>query len=160
LPWLGYRYILEMEEYLSRGQQQVVLGTARALATALSERPELFNPNTYSRAREGTDLYVFPVFYRLAVDDGNLFDWRDYQQYEHLYREQSRAPNPFNALSSFRTGQTEGDPLNFRLMLGESDRALYAYLRVEDRYVVLRDPNSLRLDRSDALHFAFVTREG
>lgn len=160
LPWLGYRYILEMEEYLSRGQQQVVLGTARALATALSERPELFNPNTYSRAREGTDLYVFPIFYRLETDDGNLFDWRDYQQYEQLYREQSSSPYQFNAMSSFRTGSTEGDPLNFRLMLGESDRALYAYLRVEDEYLVLRDPDGLRLDRSDALHLAFVTREG
>jgi two-component system sensor histidine kinase ChvG len=105
LPWLGYRYILEMEEYLSIGQQQVVLGNARALATALSERPELFNPNSYSRAREGVDLYVFPIFYRLATDDGNLFDWRDYQQYEQLYREQSSAPNPFNARSSFRTGR-------------------------------------------------------
>ena len=28
-----------------------------------------------------------------------------------MYREGSRAPNPFNALSSFRTGQTAGDPL-------------------------------------------------
>ncbi|MEY4640801.1 MAG: hypothetical protein RLZZ227_795, partial [Pseudomonadota bacterium] len=161
LPWLGYRYILEMEGYLSRGQQQVVLGTARALATALSERPELFNPNTYSRVREGVDLYVFPVFYPLATDDGNLFDWRDYQQYEQLYREQSREPNPFNALSSFRTGGTQGDPISFRLMLGESaNRELYAYIRAEDAYPILRDPNSLRLDRSDALHLAFVTRDG
>jgi dedicated sortase system histidine kinase len=160
LPWLGYRYILEMEEYLSRGQQQVVLGTARALATALSERPELFNSDTYSRQREGVDLYVFPVFYKLATDDGNLFDWRDYQRYEQLYREQSAAPNPFNAFSSFRTGRTVGDPLNFRLMLGESNRELYAYLRVEDSFLVLRDPSSLRLDRSDALHLAFVTQDG
>jgi two-component system sensor histidine kinase ChvG len=160
LPWLGYRYILEMEQYLSRGQQQVVLGTARALATALSERPELFNTNSYSRAREGTDLYVFPVFYPLATDDNSLMDWRDYQQHEQLYAEQSRSPNPANAYSSFRTGRTEGDPLSFRLMLGESNRALYAYLRVEDQYLVLRDPNSLRLDRSDALHLAFVTSDG
>src|SRR5690554_1928085 len=87
LPWLGYQYILEMEQYLSRGQQQVVLGTARALATALSERPELFNAGSYSRAREGLDLYVFPVFYPLAVDDDTLLDWRDYQQYEQAYSE-------------------------------------------------------------------------
>ncbi len=160
LPYLGYRYILEMEGYLSRGQQQVVLGTARALATALSERPELFSPDTYSRAREGVDPYVFPVFYPLRTDDGNLFDWRDYQQHEQLYREQSRSPNPFNALSSFRTGQTAGDPLNFRLMLGESTRELYAYIRVEDEYVVLRDPDSIRINSGDSLHLAFVTRDG
>ena len=151
LPWLGYRYILEMEEYLSRGQQQVVLGTARALATALSERPELFSADNYSRVREGVDLYVFPVFLQLETDDGNLNDWRDYQQYEQLYREQSTTPNPFNALSSFRNGERPGDPLSFRLMLGESNRSLFAYLRVEDAYAVLRNRDSLRLDRSDSL---------
>lgn len=160
LPWLGYRYILEMEDYLSRGQQQVVLGTARALATALSERPELFSADNYSRVREGVDLYVFPVFLPLETDDGNLNDWRDYQQYEQLYREQSTTPNPFNALTSFRTGERPGDPLSFRLMLGESSRSLFAYLRVEDAYRVLRNRDSLRLDRSDSLHLAFVNRDG
>ena len=160
LPWLGYRYILEMEEYLSRGQQQVVLGTARALATALSERPELFSADNYSRVREGVDLYVFPVFLQLETDDGNLNDWRDYQQYEQLYREQSTTPNSFNALSSFRNGERPGDPLSFRLMLGESNRSLFAYLRVEDAYAVLRNRDSLRLDRSDSLHLAFVNRDG
>ena len=47
LPWLGYRYILEMEQYLSRGQQQVVLGTARALATSRTPgavQPEYVQP--------------------------------------------------------------------------------------------------------------------
>src|SRR5690606_33806685 len=75
IPYLGYQYILEMEEYLSRGQEQVVLGTARALATALSERPELFNNTSYSRSRSGTDLYVYPMFVPLVIDDGSLVDW-------------------------------------------------------------------------------------
>jgi dedicated sortase system histidine kinase len=160
LPWLGYRYILEMEEYLSRGQQQVVLGTARALATALSERPELFSAGTYSRASAGVDLYVFPVFHPLATDDDSLLDWRDYQQYEQAYREAGSEPNPENRLTSFRTGGDIGDPLNFRLMLGEYNRSLYAYLRVEDRNRVLRGKDSLRLDRSDSLHLAFVNLDG
>ena len=30
IPWLGYLYILEMEEYLSRAQEQTVLGTAKS----------------------------------------------------------------------------------------------------------------------------------
>ena len=47
IPWLGYQYILEMEEYLRRGQEQTVLGTAQALATALNARPELFDEGSY-----------------------------------------------------------------------------------------------------------------
>jgi len=160
LPWLGYRYILEMEEYLSRGQEQVVLGTARALATALSERPELFSGGSFSRAREGVDLYVFPVFYPLAIDDDSLLDWRDYQQYEQVYREGSAEPNLQNRYTSFRNGGSVGDPLSYRLMLGEYNRSLHAYLRVEDSHRVLRSRNSLRLDRSDSLHIALVNREG
>ena len=41
IPWLGYRYILEMEEYLQLGQEQTVLGTAQALATALNVMGEI-----------------------------------------------------------------------------------------------------------------------
>ncbi len=160
IPWLGYLYILEMEEYLSRAQEQTVLGTARALAAALSERPELFNASSYSRATEGRDLYVYPVFYPLAIDDGNILDWRDYQQYEQHYQEGSDSPNPANQFSSFRSLALSGDPLSFRLMLGEYNRSLYAYLRVIDENVVLRNRDSLRIDRSDNLRLALVNKEG
>jgi dedicated sortase system histidine kinase len=41
IPWLGYRYVKEMEALLREGQEQALVGTARAVATALHERPEL-----------------------------------------------------------------------------------------------------------------------
>ena len=62
IPWLGYQYILGMEDYLRRGQEQTVLGTAQALATALNERPELFNEGSYSPATRSEDLYVYPIY--------------------------------------------------------------------------------------------------
>ena len=43
IPWFGYQYVWEMEKYLRFGQEQTIIGTARALATALHERPNLFN---------------------------------------------------------------------------------------------------------------------
>ena len=85
IPWLGYQYILEMEEYLQLGQEQTVLGTAQALATALNERPELFNEGSYSPARRAEDLYVYPIFSPLELDDDSLLDWGAYQQYEVDY---------------------------------------------------------------------------
>lgn len=159
LPWLGYQYIMEMEDYLARGQQQVVLGTARALATALSERPELFNTGAWSRTGASQDLYVYPVFHSLHLDDDSLLDWRDYQQYEQYLREGSREPNPLNARTTFRSG-AEGDPMNFYYMLAEHERMLYLYLRVEDRFAVPRTRNSQRVDLNDALHIAFVNPQG
>jgi len=160
IPWLGNRYILEMEEYLSRGQEQTVLGTAAALATALSERPELFNESSYSRAESGQDLYVYPVVYPLSLEDDSLSDWQDYQQYEQHYRESSLIPNPENQLSSFRGQESLGDPLSFRLMLGENNRSLFIYFRVLDEQVVFRDSAGLRVDRSDSLRLSVVNRDG
>jgi dedicated sortase system histidine kinase len=41
IPWLGYRYVKEMETVLREGQEQALVATARAVATALHDRPEL-----------------------------------------------------------------------------------------------------------------------
>ncbi len=41
LPWAGYEYVREMERFLLEGEEQALLATARALATALHDRPGL-----------------------------------------------------------------------------------------------------------------------
>jgi two-component system, OmpR family, sensor histidine kinase ChvG len=41
LPWAGYEYVREMERFLVDGQEQALLSTARAIATALHDRPAL-----------------------------------------------------------------------------------------------------------------------
>src|SRR5438445_1464401 len=41
LPWAGYNYVREMERFLLEGQEQALLATARAVATALHDRPKL-----------------------------------------------------------------------------------------------------------------------
>ena len=41
LPWTGAWYVNEVERFLLEGQEQTLLATARAVATALHERPRL-----------------------------------------------------------------------------------------------------------------------
>lgn len=41
LPWAGWRYVKEMERFLLDAQQSALRSTARAIATALHERPAL-----------------------------------------------------------------------------------------------------------------------
>ena len=41
LPWAGTLYVNEVERFLLHGQEQTLLATARAVATALHERPQL-----------------------------------------------------------------------------------------------------------------------
>ncbi len=55
LPWLGYEYVRALERVLRDAQQQTVAGTAQAVATALHERPRLFDVQLVSplTLREG-----------------------------------------------------------------------------------------------------------
>lgn len=156
IPWLGYRYILEMEEYLRLGQEQVVLGSARALATALNERPELFDEANYSPARRSNDLYVYPIYYPLGLDDGNLLDWREYQRYEVRYDNRDYLRTPLNPARNY----DKEDSLHFNAMVGEYNRSLYAYFRVVDDSPVYRSRDALSLTRSDFLHIAMLGPEG
>jgi len=41
LPWAGWLYVGEMERFLLDGQERALLATARAVATALHDRPQL-----------------------------------------------------------------------------------------------------------------------
>ena len=41
LPWVGWQYVQAMEGVLLDAQEQTLLGTARAVSTALHERPQL-----------------------------------------------------------------------------------------------------------------------
>lgn len=43
LPWAGYRYVQEMERFLLEAEEESLLATARAVATALHDRPGLMN---------------------------------------------------------------------------------------------------------------------
>ena len=38
IPVIGYQYVWELESYLRSGQEQTMIGTARAVASALHER--------------------------------------------------------------------------------------------------------------------------
>lgn len=52
LPWAGWLYVREMERFLVAAQEEALAATARAVATALHERPKLL---TY-RARSESEL--------------------------------------------------------------------------------------------------------
>jgi dedicated sortase system histidine kinase len=52
LPWAGWLYVREMERFLLAAQEEALAATARAVATALHERPKLL---TY-RARSESEL--------------------------------------------------------------------------------------------------------
>lgn len=53
IPWVGYRYVRTMESMLRDNQVQTVVATARAVATALQDRPRLLELRSPPAAEAG-----------------------------------------------------------------------------------------------------------
>jgi two-component system, OmpR family, sensor histidine kinase ChvG len=152
IPWLGYKYVWELESYLRIGQEQTMVGTARAVATALHERPALFdNQAAYlSDVRPGTDLYAHKISDPIRLD-GDLSDWQDYRHLAVQYGEQ-------NLISQEQDYQFSS--LHFEHMVGQYNKFLYAMFAVVDDQLILRPSNSLRVDRNDHLLIALTDQDG
>ena len=61
IPWLGYEYVRELERFLRDAQERTLAGTAQAVATALHDRPRLF---------ETSAAVLESLRYARAGDDG------------------------------------------------------------------------------------------
>jgi two-component system sensor histidine kinase ChvG len=152
IPYLGYQYVWELETYLRIGQEQTMLGTARAVATALHERPKLFDVQSsfMSDVRPGTDLYAHSIDYPIQLD-GDASDWDEYNTFKLNYAEQ----NLIQMQQAYRP-----QSLSFRHMIGRYDKFLYALFEVLDDNLVFRARNSLRIDRNDYLQVAMIDIKG
>ena len=72
LPWVGVRYVNELEQVLLEGQRSSLIGTARAIATALHDRPQLLValPERDDAMRREAELEL----QRIAESEGRLLD--------------------------------------------------------------------------------------
>ncbi|MCC2617142.1 proteobacterial dedicated sortase system histidine kinase [Aestuariibacter halophilus] len=152
IPWLGYRYVWELESYLRLGQEQTMVGTARAVATALHERPRLFSSQaTFLQDVEpGKDLYAHKINRAIQLD-GRLDDWANYQSLALTYAEDA----VLHARDNY-----QAESLHFTHMVGQFQHYLYAMFNITDDTVVFRPANSLRIDGNDHLIIAMTTPEG
>lgn len=152
LPWLGYEYVWEMEKFLRQGQEKTLVGTTRALATALHERPALFDSqsNFLEQVVKGRDLYAYNLSNPIQLD-GKLSDWQPYESLIWHYDERYLQGNKTDHQSS---------DLSFDHMVGKYDSFLYAVFKVTDDSLVYRAKNSLSLTRNDHLQIMLKTPQG
>ncbi|MBO1256976.1 proteobacterial dedicated sortase system histidine kinase [Alteromonas sp. 5E99-2] len=145
VPYLGYKYIWEMESYLRKGQENTMIGTARAVATMLHEQPTLLDANASYRneLRPGTDLYAPPLPAPVRLD-GNFNDW---QSIDHLIHEYG---NEDVVLPSKNTRSDETS-VHLSHMVGRYGEYLYARFTVIDDMVIWRPKNSLYVEKNDHL---------
>ena len=154
IPYLGYNYVWELEQYLRNGQEQTMIGTARAVATALHERPALFDSQSayLQDVRPGTDLYAPPIPSPIRLD-GELNDW---QQVSELISEYDG-----DEVIEYYNGY-DGKPtsLSFTHMVGRYGQFLFAMFEVSDDTLLWRQPNSLSVETGDHLLIGMETPQG
>ncbi|ASP49556.1 proteobacterial dedicated sortase system histidine kinase [Cognaticolwellia beringensis] len=152
IPWFGYQYVWEMEKYLRYGQEQTIIGTARALATAMHERANLFNNQAsfLPSVEKGKDLYSYGLSAPIQLDGLNQ-DWPDFANKAHFYQQK-------NQLYSQLT--PEQLSINFTAAVGTYGKYLYLYFAVIDDKVIYRDVNARSITNNDHLELAFINPKG
>ena len=152
IPWFGYQYVWEMEKYLRYGQEQTIIGTARALATAMHERANLFNNQAsfLPSVEKGKDLYSYGLSAPIQLDGLNQ-DWPDFANKAHFYQQN-------NQLYSQLT--PEQLSINFTAAVGTYGKYLYLYFAVIDDKVIYRNSNARSITNNDHLELAFINPNG
>jgi dedicated sortase system histidine kinase len=145
IPWLGLRYVRELERFLLQGQEQGLVSTARALSTALNDRPNvLLSGEVYSVPQNaGRELRVGNLESAITVD-GRADDWEQAGVETHSFE----APREGDA-SAF----------SFRYRVGRRGPGVFAFFEVTDARVVLRDPERPELAANDHVQIAVVTAD-
>jgi dedicated sortase system histidine kinase len=132
LPWAGCQFIRETESALREGQQQMLVGTAQAIADSLSQYPyELLREDT-----GGGQVYAHPLSNPPLID-GYVDDW----------------PLPDGALVSLRG--TDGP---IRYVFGQHRQQWYVYIEVRDDALVYA--NNVRGGTSDRVDIVTTDDDG
>ena len=149
VPWIGVRYIQDMEDFLRSNQENNLLGRAQIVAAVLQGQAELFVPRgiqpageTHYAAAPASHMYVRPLDSAIQLD-GYLDDWAEYHGRRQL-------PDSLGDLT--RAG--------YRGHIGTYKNYLYMMFEIRDDIIVYRRPTSLRLDKSDHLRIVLRDPEG
>ncbi|HVY06237.1 MAG TPA: proteobacterial dedicated sortase system histidine kinase [Burkholderiales bacterium] len=144
IPLLGFLYVRELEHLLLRVQEQGVVATARAVGTALNDRPSLFlSGEVYPFSfAQGSDLRIDNLAAPITVD-GAIEDWTRQSVIAHAV--------------GAGAGSPESRAFSARYRIGRNGNAIYALFEVSDAKVVLRDPERDAALPADHIEIAVVT---
>ena len=142
IPYVGYQFVREMENYLRDGLEQSVLGAAQALAGALHDRPDLnleSPPRNTQIAYDG-EIYAHPLPRDMQID-GYVEDWGGHlEQLESL-------------------GSDAHEP-RARFVAGKHGSYLYLLVMVRDERIVYRGLPVRVRPTSDYVKLVTVTAGG
>jgi dedicated sortase system histidine kinase len=124
LPWAGCEFIRETESALRQSQQQMLSGTASAVAESLERYPEEFPGLSGGNETPADQLYGHPLDNEPLID-GYVTDW----------------PLPPESLRQIR-----GADGPIRFVVGLHGRYVYFYAAVTDDDVIYASPSTIAID--------------
>jgi len=123
LPWAGCEFIRETESALRSGQQQMLAGTARALANSMSQYSEEY-PDQVVGGLASEQLFLHALEKSPRIN-GYFDDW---------------------LLDSASLRSIRGTDGPIRFALGSHGRMIYIYVEVRDKSVVFANAQTLIFD--------------
>ncbi|MCC6531817.1 MAG: proteobacterial dedicated sortase system histidine kinase [Burkholderiales bacterium] len=151
IPWIAYLYAGELEQILRETQESAVVNTARAIATALNDRPSLFQAPAREAAGNASNAIVAYKLPQPIELDGRLDDWlRQGVELRALGREHVIE----------QAEDADVAPITLWHALGVYDNYVYAAFEVIDEQIVYRDPANPRVDAADHVRIGLHTPWG
>ncbi len=130
LPWFGFHFIEKIEQSLLQGQEEAQSMVASAISTLLTGYTGIFDVDENA-------LYVYPLEQNIVID-GYDEDWSQLKKQFTSY-----ARGAFSLLL-VSEGQVD------------NGQYLYAYLKVNDKNIVYRNPRYKPLDSSDHIRLEYL----
>ena len=124
LPWAGCQFIRETESALRTAQQQMLAGTARAIADSLAQYEEEFPLAQENDHLIGDQLYGHRLETQPTID-GYFDDW-------NLGRDSLR--------------ELRGVDGPIRFAIGIREQSVYLYVEVADKNVIYAAPGTIAVD--------------
>ncbi len=150
IPLIGFRFSTMLQSSLLARREDALLFTAKAVATTLGDRPDIFDRELFHSLDRSRDLYLFRLSISIRLN-GKVDDWQpELGQSEKFGVE--------HVLFSF--GPYSPVSLTFRHLVGQRGKYLYALFRVHDDTIVYRNPNSLYPGKADHIQIGLLDREG
>lgn len=150
IPLIGFRFSAILQSSLLASREEALMFTAKAVATALANRPDIFDRELFHSLDQSRDLYLFHLSNSIRLN-GKTDDW----QPELLQSEEFGADHVLSSTAPYRP-----DSLNFRHLLGERGKYLYALFLVNDDRLIYRHPNSLYPGKADHIQIGIEDRQG
>ena len=150
IPLIGFRFSAMLQANLLASREDALMFTARAVATSLGNRPNLFDQELFHSKDQNRDLYLFSLSNNIRLN-GKADDWQpelsQSEQFgaEHLLRSRGRY-NP--------------ESLHFNHLLGQRGKYLYGLFQVVDDQIVYRHKNSLHPSRADHIQIGIQDVSG